>query len=258
LASAGRPGQVCRSQPPHSPKCRQGDSYGRAREDSSTPPRHSLTHAPDATARPLGQRPRRTHESKPGTPRPRRQIGSGRVSSSLATAAPPESSSAPWARPSGSARASDRRAAVPARAVVRLRGRPIFPDQRGERAPATRSRPPGRDAPDPAQPATAPADVAPRTWTCSRSWRVREGFETLRLIEPAVSILGGSRVRSGSRHYRRPSRCPRRSPVRGSDHHGAGPGSWRPPNLGPRGGGRSIASTSDCLRARPTDTSTLW
>ena len=48
-------------------------------------------------------------------------------------------------------------------------------------------------------------DVAPKdTWTVFKIMgEFVEGFETLRPIEPAVSIFGGSRVRVNSRYYRK-------------------------------------------------------
>ena len=87
-------------------------------------------------------------------------------------------------------------------------------------------------------------DVAPKdTWTLFKIMgEFVEGFETLRPVEPAVSIFGGSRVRKGSRHYRKAVQVSQALAREGfSIITGGGPGIMEAANLGARrGGGRSI------------------
>lgn len=87
-------------------------------------------------------------------------------------------------------------------------------------------------------------DVAPKdTWTVFKIMgEFVEGFETLRPIEPAVSIFGGSRVRRGSRDYRRAVQVAQALAREGfSIITGGGPGIMEAANMGARrGGGRSI------------------
>src|SRR6266704_235537 len=87
-------------------------------------------------------------------------------------------------------------------------------------------------------------DVIPKdTWTVFKIMgEFVEGFETLRKVEPAVSIFGGSRVRSGSRHYRKAVQVSQALAREGfSIITGGGPGIMEAANLGARrGGGRSI------------------
>src|SRR5712691_10180501 len=87
-------------------------------------------------------------------------------------------------------------------------------------------------------------DVAPKdTWTVFKIMgEFVEGFETLRRVEPAVSIFGGSRVRKGSRHYRKAVQVSQALAREGfSIITGGGPGIMEAANLGARrGGGRSI------------------
>ena len=87
-------------------------------------------------------------------------------------------------------------------------------------------------------------DVAPKdTWTLFKIMgEFVEGFETLRPVEPAVSIFGGSRVRRGSRDYRRAVAVSQALAREGfSIITGGGPGIMEAANLGARkGGGRSI------------------
>ncbi|MGH9750472.1 MAG: TIGR00730 family Rossman fold protein [Candidatus Polarisedimenticolia bacterium] len=87
-------------------------------------------------------------------------------------------------------------------------------------------------------------DVAPKdTWTVFKIMgEFVEGFETLRKVEPAVSIFGGSRVRRGSRHYRKAVQVSQALAREGfSIITGGGPGIMEAANLGARrGGGLSI------------------
>jgi uncharacterized protein (TIGR00730 family) len=87
-------------------------------------------------------------------------------------------------------------------------------------------------------------DVAPKdTWTVFKIMgEFVEGFETLRPVEPAVSIFGGSRVRKGSRYYRKAVQVSQALAREGfSIITGGGPGIMEAANLGARrGGGRSI------------------
>ena len=87
-------------------------------------------------------------------------------------------------------------------------------------------------------------DVAPKdTWTLFKIMgEFVEGFEALRAVEPAVSIFGGSRVRRGSRHYRKAVQVAQALAREGfSIITGGGPGIMEAANLGARrGGGRSI------------------
>jgi uncharacterized protein (TIGR00730 family) len=87
-------------------------------------------------------------------------------------------------------------------------------------------------------------DVIPKdTWTVFKIMgEFVEGFETLRPVEPAVSIFGGSRVRRGSRHYRKAVQVSQALAREGfSIITGGGPGIMEAANLGARrGGGRSI------------------
>ncbi len=87
-------------------------------------------------------------------------------------------------------------------------------------------------------------DVIPKdTWTVFKIMgEFVEGFETLRRVEPAVSIFGGSRVRKGSRHYRKAVLVSQALAREGfSIITGGGPGIMEAANLGAkRGGGRSV------------------
>lgn len=87
-------------------------------------------------------------------------------------------------------------------------------------------------------------DVIPKdTWTVFKIMgEFVEGFETLRVVEPAVSIFGGSRVRKGSRHYRKAVQVAQALAQEGfSIITGGGPGVMEAANLGAqKGGGRSI------------------
>jgi uncharacterized protein (TIGR00730 family) len=87
-------------------------------------------------------------------------------------------------------------------------------------------------------------DVIPKdTWTVFKIMgEFVEGFETLRQVEPAVSIFGGSRVRKGSRHYRKAVQVSQALAREGfSIITGGGPGIMEAANLGARrGGGRSV------------------
>jgi hypothetical protein len=87
-------------------------------------------------------------------------------------------------------------------------------------------------------------DVAPKdTWTVFKIMgEFVEGFETLRKVEPAVSIFGGSRVRRGSPHYRKAVQVSQALAREGfSIITGGGPGIMEAANLGARrGGGLSI------------------
>jgi hypothetical protein len=85
-------------------------------------------------------------------------------------------------------------------------------------------------------------DVAPKdTWTLFKIMgEFVEGFETLRTVEPAVSIFGGSRVRKNSRYYRKAIQVSQALAREGfSIITGGGPGIMEAANLGARrGGGR--------------------
>ena len=87
-------------------------------------------------------------------------------------------------------------------------------------------------------------DVIPKdTWTVFKIMgEFVEGFETLRVVEPAVSIFGGSRVRKGSAHYRKAVQVAQALARDGfSIITGGGPGVMEAANLGARrGGGRSV------------------
>ncbi|HKN46620.1 MAG TPA: TIGR00730 family Rossman fold protein [Candidatus Polarisedimenticolia bacterium] len=98
--------------------------------------------------------------------------------------------------------------------------------------------------PDPKAHARSMRDVIPKdTWTVFKIMgEFVEGFETLRRVEPAVSIFGGSRVRRGSHHYRRAIQVAQALAREGfSIITGGGPGIMEAANLGARrGGGRSV------------------
>jgi uncharacterized protein (TIGR00730 family) len=87
-------------------------------------------------------------------------------------------------------------------------------------------------------------DVAPKdTWTLFKIMgEFVEGFETLRPVEPAVSIFGGSRVRRASQHYTKAVQVSQALAREGfSIITGGGPGIMEAANLGARrGGARSI------------------
>jgi hypothetical protein len=87
-------------------------------------------------------------------------------------------------------------------------------------------------------------DVIPKdTWTVFKIMgEFVEGFETLRPVEPAVSIFGGTRVRKGTRYYRKAVQVAQALAREGfSIITGGGPGIMEAANLGARrGGGRSI------------------
>ena len=87
-------------------------------------------------------------------------------------------------------------------------------------------------------------DIIPKdTWTVFKIMgEFVEGFETLRTVEPAVSFFGGSRVRKGSRYYRKAIEVSRALAREGfSIITGGGPGIMEAANLGARrGGGKSI------------------
>ncbi|MEE9292692.1 MAG: TIGR00730 family Rossman fold protein [Acidobacteriota bacterium] len=87
-------------------------------------------------------------------------------------------------------------------------------------------------------------DIIPKdTWTVFKIMgEFVEGFESLRRIEPAVSIFGGSRVRRNSPHYRKAVTVSQALARDGfSIITGGGPGIMEAANLGARrGGGNSI------------------
>jgi len=87
-------------------------------------------------------------------------------------------------------------------------------------------------------------DVIPKdTWTVFKIMgEFVEGFETLRRVEPAVSIFGGSRIRRGSPHYRKAVLVSQALAREGfSIITGGGPGIMEAANLGARrGGGESV------------------
>ncbi len=87
-------------------------------------------------------------------------------------------------------------------------------------------------------------DIIPKdTWTVFKIMgEFVEGFESLRRVEPAVSIFGGSRVRRGSVHYRKAVAVSQALARDGfSIITGGGPGIMEAANLGARrGGGASI------------------
>ncbi|MCZ6694985.1 MAG: TIGR00730 family Rossman fold protein [Acidobacteria bacterium] len=87
-------------------------------------------------------------------------------------------------------------------------------------------------------------DIIPKdTWTVFKIMgEFVEGFETLRRIEPAVSIFGGSRVRRNSPHYRKAVAVSQALARDGfSIITGGGPGIMEAANLGAqRGGSASI------------------
>ena len=87
-------------------------------------------------------------------------------------------------------------------------------------------------------------DVIPKdTWTVFKIMgEFVEGFETLRPVEPAVSIFGGSRVKRGSRYYRMAVQVAQALAREGfSIITGGGPGIMEAANLGARkGGGHSV------------------
>ncbi|MFQ5878360.1 MAG: TIGR00730 family Rossman fold protein [Acidobacteriota bacterium] len=87
-------------------------------------------------------------------------------------------------------------------------------------------------------------DIIPKdTWTVFKIMgEFVEGFEALRPVEPAVSIFGGSRVRKGTRIYRKAVEVARALGRDGfSIITGGGPGIMEAANLGARrGGGASI------------------
>ena len=99
--------------------------------------------------------------------------------------------------------------------------------------------------PAPARPAgRSMKDVIPKdTWTVFKIMgEFVEGFETLRPVEPAVSIFGGSRVRRGTRYYRLAVQVAQALAREGfSVITGGGPGIMEAANLGARrGGGTSV------------------
>jgi len=87
-------------------------------------------------------------------------------------------------------------------------------------------------------------DVIPKdTWLVFKIMgEFVEGFETLRKVEPAVSIFGGTRVRKGSKAYRLAVQVSQALAREGfSIITGGGPGIMEAANLGARrGGGRSV------------------
>ena len=87
-------------------------------------------------------------------------------------------------------------------------------------------------------------DIIPKdTWTVFKIMgEFVEGFETLRHVEPAVSIFGGSRVRRGTKYYRKAILVSQALARDGfSIITGGGPGVMEAANLGARrGGGNSI------------------
>jgi uncharacterized protein (TIGR00730 family) len=87
-------------------------------------------------------------------------------------------------------------------------------------------------------------DIIPKdTWTVFKIMgEFVEGFETLRRVEPAVSIFGGSRVRRGNKYYRKAVQISQALAREGfSIITGGGPGIMEAANLGARrGGGNSI------------------
>ena len=103
---------------------------------------------------------------------------------------------------------------------------------------------PNPDGPDPRGHIRSMKDVIPKdTWTVFKIMgEFVEGFETLRRVEPAVSIFGGSRVRKGSRYYRKAVQVSQALAREGfSIITGGGPGIMEAANLGARrGGGRSV------------------
>src|SRR2546428_11569196 len=97
-----------------------------------------------------------------------------------------------------------------------------------------------REGHDDAPRARSMQDVAPKdTWTVFKIMgEFVEGFETLRPIEPAVSIFGGSRVRVNSRYYRKAVQVSQALAREGfSIITGGGPGIMEAANLGARRGG---------------------
>jgi uncharacterized protein (TIGR00730 family) len=98
--------------------------------------------------------------------------------------------------------------------------------------------------PDPSRRRRSMKDIIPKdTWTVFKIMgEFVEGFETLRRVEPAVSIFGGSRVRRGNRHYRKAVQVSQALAREGfSIITGGGPGIMEAANLGARrGGGNSI------------------
>jgi len=97
-------------------------------------------------------------------------------------------------------------------------------------------------------------DVAPKdTWTVFKIMgEFVEGFETLRPIEPAVSIFGGSRVRVNSRYYRKAVQVAQALAREGfSIITGGGPGIMRRPTWAPAAG---AADRSDSTSACPSST----
>jgi uncharacterized protein (TIGR00730 family) len=87
-------------------------------------------------------------------------------------------------------------------------------------------------------------DVIPKdTWTVFKIMgEFVEGFETLRKVEPAVSIFGGTRIRKGTKYYRKATQVAQALAREGfSIITGGGPGIMEAANLGARrGGGRSV------------------
>ncbi len=104
--------------------------------------------------------------------------------------------------------------------------------------------PSGADHADPRRRGRSMKDVIPKdTWTVFKIMgEFVEGFETLRPVEPAVSIFGGSRVRKGTRYYNRAVQVAQALAREGfSIITGGGPGIMEAANLGARrGGGRSV------------------
>ncbi len=83
-------------------------------------------------------------------------------------------------------------------------------------------------------------DIIPKdTWTVFKIMgEFVEGFETLRRVEPAVSIFGGSRVSRGSRYFRKAVVVSQALAREGfSIITGGGPGIMEAANLGARRGG---------------------
>jgi uncharacterized protein (TIGR00730 family) len=103
---------------------------------------------------------------------------------------------------------------------------------------------PDESDPDPRRHIRSMKDVIPKdTWTVFKIMgEFVEGFETLRKVEPAVSIFGGSRVRKGSRYYRKAVQVSQALAREGfSIITGGGPGIMEAANLGARrGGGCSV------------------
>ena len=112
--------------------------------------------------------------------------------------------------------------------------RTLLPDAESRLEPADDPGPHGRSM----------REVIPKdTWTVFKIMgEFVEGFETLRRVEPAVSIFGGTRVRRRSRYYRLAVNVAQALAREGfSIITGGGPGIMEAANLGARrGGGRSV------------------